>query len=163
MVLLSICLLLVRSLTESSSRFWKIVHLLKFMFWSSSSFLFRTFITPWSAFNFLYVKRQRRKWCGKWNFWQNSTTKTLFATTTRGSNARQQVCQHSFAFSKFSLGVNFTNVLRAAFTLTDPKSAKKLLNLTVFFALLGSTIAKAAHRTLVKLTPHLHSFRRSLT
>ena len=48
-------------------------------------------------------------------------------------------------------GVNFTNVLRAAFTLADPKSAKKLLNLTVFFALLGSTSAKAARRTLLKL------------
>ena len=50
-------------------------------------------------------------------------------------------------------GFNFTNVLRAAFTPADPKSAKKLLNLTVFFALLGSTSAKAARRTLVKLTP----------
>ena len=50
-------------------------------------------------------------------------------------------------------GFNFTNVLRAAFTLADPKSAKKLLNLTVFFALLGSMSAKAARRTLVKLTP----------
>ena len=34
-----------------------------------------------------------------------------------------------------------------------PKIAKKLLNLTVFFALLGSTSTKAARRTLVKLTP----------
>ena len=50
-------------------------------------------------------------------------------------------------------GFNFTNVLGAAFTLADPKSAKKLINLTVFFALLGSTSAKAASRTLVKLTP----------
>ena len=52
-----------------------------------------------------------------------------------------------------SAGVNFTNVLRAAFTRADPKSAKKLLNLTVFFALLGSLRGKAARRTLVKLTP----------
>ena len=35
-------------------------------------------------------------------------------------------------------GVNFTNVLRAAFTRADPKSAKKQLNLTDIFALLGS-------------------------
>ena len=50
-------------------------------------------------------------------------------------------------------GVNFTNVLRAAFTPADPKSGKKLLNLTVFFALSGSASVKAARRTLMKLTP----------
>ena len=49
-------------------------------------------------------------------------------------------------------GVDFTNVLQAAFTHADPKSAKKLLYLTVFFALLGSVQVKAAHRMLVKLT-----------
>ena len=38
-------------------------------------------------------------------------------------------------------------------TSADPKSALKLLNLNVFFALLGSACVKAAHRTLVKLTP----------
>ena len=35
----------------------------------------------------------------------------------------------------------------------DPKSAKKLLNLTVFFALSGSAGVKAARRMLVKLSP----------
>ena len=35
----------------------------------------------------------------------------------------------------------------------DPKSAKKLLNLTVFMALLGSARIKAARKTLVKLKP----------
>ena len=30
-------------------------------------------------------------------------------------------------------GVNFTNILGAAFMPSDPKSVKKLLNLTVFF------------------------------
>ena len=49
--------------------------------------------------------------------------------------------------------VNFTNLLRAAFTLADPKSAKKLLDLTVFCTLLVSAHVKAAHRTLMKLTP----------
>ena len=49
--------------------------------------------------------------------------------------------------------VNFINVLREAFTLADPKSTKKLLNLMVFFALLGSARVKAACRMLVKLTP----------
>ena len=52
-------------------------------------------------------------------------------------------------------GVNITNVLRAAFTLKDPKSAKKLLNLTVFFALLGSASVKAARKMMVKLIPEL--------
>ena len=53
------------------------------------------------------------------------------------------------------IGVNFTNVLRAAFTSPDLKSKTKLLNLTVFFALMGSEFLKAAHRMLVKLTPGL--------
>ena len=50
-------------------------------------------------------------------------------------------------------GVHFANIIRAAFTCADPKSAIKLLNLTVFFALSGSAGIKAAQRTLVKLTP----------
>ena len=49
--------------------------------------------------------------------------------------------------------VNFTNVLLAAFTLTDPNSTTKLLDLTVFFALLGSACVKSARRRLMKLTP----------
>ena len=40
-------------------------------------------------------------------------------------------------------GVNFINVLLAAFTHEDPERAKKQLNLTVFFALLGSARVKA--------------------
>ena len=50
-------------------------------------------------------------------------------------------------------GVNFTNVLRAAFTRADPKSAKKTVKLSSFIVLLGSARVKAACRTLVKLTP----------
>jgi hypothetical protein len=38
-------------------------------------------------------------------------------------------------------GVNFTNILREA----DPKSDKETDGLTLFFALLGSARAKAAH------------------
>ena len=49
-------------------------------------------------------------------------------------------------------GVNFTNVLQAAFTRKDPKSAIKLLYLTVYFALLGSGCIKAARKMLMKLT-----------
>ncbi len=43
-------------------------------------------------------------------------------------------------------GVNFINILLAAFTSTDPKSAKKTDSFTVSFALLGSALVKAAHR-----------------
>ena len=49
--------------------------------------------------------------------------------------------------------VDFINVLSAAFTLADPKSAKKLLDLTVFFALLGYASVKSACRILMKLAP----------
>jgi hypothetical protein len=50
-------------------------------------------------------------------------------------------------------GLNFINVLRTAFTLTDPKSVKKTIKWSSMFTLLGSTIVKAARKTLVKLTP----------
>jgi len=54
-------------------------------------------------------------------------------------------------FLKCALGVNFSNVLQAAFTCIDPKSAKKTFDLTTFFALLGSALAKGVHRMLMKL------------
>jgi len=51
-------------------------------------------------------------------------------------------------------GVNFINVLQAAASkCTDPKSAKKTVKLSVFFALLGSALAKDAHLMLMKSTP----------
>ncbi len=50
-------------------------------------------------------------------------------------------------------GVNFINILRAAFTRADPESAKKTVKLLVCFTLLGSALVKAARRTLMKLTP----------
>ena len=56
-------------------------------------------------------------------------------------------------FSSKRSGVNFTITQRAAFKRTDPKSAKKTVKLSSFIALLGSARLKAAHRTLVKLTP----------
>jgi glucose-6-phosphate 1-dehydrogenase len=45
-------------------------------------------------------------------------------------------------------GLNFTNMLLPAFTCADPKSAKNLVKLSVFFALLGSV-----REMLVKSTP----------
>ena len=68
-------------------------------------------------------------------------------------------CQNYFLKNQITKppGVNFTNALRAAFTRADPKSTKKLLNLMVFFALLGTARVKAAHRMFVKLTPGVTS------
>jgi len=54
-----------------------------------------------------------------------------------------------------SSGVNFINILRAAFTCADTKSAKNTENLTAFFALSGSRCVKAALNVLVKFTPDL--------
>ena len=51
------------------------------------------------------------------------------------------------------VGVNFINILRAAFMHADPESAKKLLDLTVFLGLMGSASVKAACRMLMKLNP----------
>ncbi len=42
-------------------------------------------------------------------------------------------------------GVDFFNILCAAFMHADPDRAKKTDNLTVFFALLGFKRVKAAH------------------
>ena len=50
-------------------------------------------------------------------------------------------------------GVNFNNILWAAFMRADPKSAKKTVKLSSFIALLGSASVKAAFRMLMKLTP----------
>ena len=54
---------------------------------------------------------------------------------------------------KLTSGLNFINVLRADFTHADPKSAKKTVKSSSFFALSGSASIKAARRMLVKLTP----------
>ena len=44
--------------------------------------------------------------------------------------------------------------------MADPKITKKLLDLTVFFALLVSAGVKAARRMLVKLTPGVYESER---
>jgi len=59
------------------------------------------------------------------------------------------------AREKGKAGLNFINVLHTAFTLTDPKSVKKTLKLSIFFMLLGSTSVKAVRRMLMKLSPGL--------
>ncbi len=60
---------------------------------------------------------------------------------------------HIIIFQSTCPCVNFINVLRTAFTLTDPKIVNKIDNLTVFFTLLGSECVKAVRRTLMKLSP----------
>ncbi len=58
----------------------------------------------------------------------------------------------------WTLGVviNFINILRAAFTPADPKSAKETVKLAVFIALQGSAPAKVTDRMLMKSTPGLN-------
>jgi len=53
-------------------------------------------------------------------------------------------------------GVDFINILRAVFMFEDPKSEIKTVKLSIFLALLGSALVKAAHRMLMKLTPGLN-------
>ncbi len=54
---------------------------------------------------------------------------------------------------KSTLGVNFINVICAAFTCADPESIKFFDNLTIILMHLGSAHVKAAHKMLMKLTP----------
>ncbi len=54
---------------------------------------------------------------------------------------------------KLTAGVNFTNIVWAAFTHEDHKSAKKTLMTWLFFCNLGSLLNKAACKMLAKLTP----------
>jgi len=54
---------------------------------------------------------------------------------------------------KYRFDFDITNILRAAFTQADPKSAKNTVRLSVLFALLGSVPLKASHKMLMKLTP----------
>ncbi len=49
--------------------------------------------------------------------------------------------------------LDFTNILGTAFAGADPESAKKDLQLDCLFFTLGSVFIKAAHQTLMKLTP----------
>jgi len=53
---------------------------------------------------------------------------------------------------KLTIGVNFINVLQAAFAHADPKVKKRQSIQQLLFALLGSAQVKDAHKMLVKLT-----------
>ncbi len=90
--------------------------------------------------------------------WDNSGNKMSYTDWISSQNNATLNCGQFTSTSSLSipgpiLGVNFINVLRGAFILSDPKSTKKTVKLLVFFSLLGSARAKAAHRKLMKLTP----------
>ena len=60
---------------------------------------------------------------------------------------------HSLLSKLQQPGLNFINVLHTAFMLVGPKSIRIQSSSWYFFTLLGSMCAKAARRTLMKLTP----------
>ncbi len=53
-------------------------------------------------------------------------------------------------------GVNFTNILQAAFMCEDPKSVKIQSSCWYLFALLGSLRVKATHRNIDEIWPQQH-------
>jgi len=64
-----------------------------------------------------------------------------------------QKCGH-LLLMKLTAGLNFPNILCTAFGRADPKSAKKYTDdLSVFFALLGSTCVKAVRRHIDEIDP----------
>jgi len=64
-----------------------------------------------------------------------------------------QTCLSNFRKVHWRPGVNFTNVLRTAFTPVAPQSVRIQSSYQYLFRLLGSTSVKAVHKTLVKLSP----------
>ncbi len=59
----------------------------------------------------------------------------------------------------FPTGVNFTNILFAAFTPEDPKNEKMIVKSSLHLALLFYALVKASGKMLVKLTPDLLIFQ----
>jgi len=62
---------------------------------------------------------------------------------------------------KLAPGVNFTNILRAAFMCADPKSLNKTDSLTVSFVLLGSLRVKAELINVGEIDPRCQFHKRS--
>ncbi len=58
-----------------------------------------------------------------------------------------------FTLKFMTLGVNFTNILQTAFAYKSSQKHKKTDGLTVFFALLGSALVKAAHKHVGEIAP----------
>jgi len=73
--------------------------------------------------------------------------------------ANQYLSYISIANNEGNLMSISPTCLREAFTLRNPKSTKRQLSHQCICVLMGSTHAKAAHKTLMKLTPvRPHSF-----
>jgi len=70
-----------------------------------------------------------------------------------GLSAQRQTTLIILILEDLKPAVNFSNVLRTAFTHADPKCAKRQSNQQCRLVLLGTTDVKAVHRTLMKLTP----------
>ena len=68
-------------------------------------------------------------------------------------NYLQSFRDHSIFNSCLTSGVNFINILWAAFAPVDPKSVKRYLLLDWILTLLGPMRVKAVRRTLMKLSP----------
>jgi len=71
----------------------------------------------------------------------------------------------SFRSGKRRSGVNFTDVLRTAFTLIDPKSAKTTVKLSVILQIWDLRAEMLSVNMLVKLTPgyFFYFFRKQLS
>jgi len=65
----------------------------------------------------------------------------------------------SFTLMKLAKGVNFTKVLRKAFTRGDPKKRKKTLSTWLSLALSWSERKKAAQKICAKNVGEIHSFK----
>jgi NAD-dependent oxidoreductase involved in siderophore biosynthesis len=72
----------------------------------------------------------------------------------RFKRGKKKKCSTEYPFT--TSGVNFINVLQAAFMRADPESVKIQLSRQYLFMLMGSACTKDAHKTLMKLT--LESF-----
>jgi len=82
-----------------------------------------------------------RKLFGHSRFYLYEETMLSFKLNVRTYFSLQYLLLH-FNVATTGHGVNFTKLLSTAFTLVDPKSVKKIGNLTVFFTLLGTASVK---------------------
>ncbi len=87
-----------------------------------------------------------------------------FLSSSSSNRLRMKQPQISDNYSSWKCpGVNFTNILLAAFLCADPKSAKRHWWPNCLFALLGSAQSKAACKTLIKFTPGINPTKQSVS
>jgi len=73
--------------------------------------------------------------------------KTHLGMLSLNHHHRHVELKTSLFYSHWERDINFSNVLRAAFTRTDPESAKKKVKSSLSFALSGSACVKAERFT----------------